>query len=173
MPQDPDAAFAPDVDIDDSQKYIAELLEIEERPSMSQYKKSDNEMTMIHKFRLFDMDDGVVVTDNNTGEPYVLWWFRKDTTYHNKSTGQIGESREVANALLDTELTDDDVRRMNQEGWDADLIGKRVVMDLEWYTNTKGYQRIRPIRVKPYRVAKKAAAAPGRRGPRRLDDDEQ
>lgn len=173
MPQEPDASFAPDIDVDDSKKYIGQLLEIEERPSTSQYKKSDKEMTEIFKWRLFDMETGVAVLDNSTDEPFVLWQFRRDTTHHNKSTGQIGESREVANALLNKELTDDEVHQMNVEGWsNSGLIGKRVVMDLEWGTTAKGYPRLKVLRLKPYTKKQLWDRKPKQKAPR-LDEDEE
>jgi hypothetical protein len=169
MPQQPDASNAPDVDVDDSKKYVGQLLEIDEQPSVSQWKKRDDEMSLIHKWRIFDKEDGVAVIDNNTGEAFELWQFVKDQTYHNVTTGEIAPAREIANALLNTTLTDDEVRDMIEEGWDKRLVNKRVEMDLEWYSTQKGYRRLRVLRVKPYRAPARAAAA--RRQPR-LDDDE-
>ena len=170
MPQQPDASQAPDIDVDDSRKYVGQLLEIDEQPSVSQWKKRDDEMSLIHKWRIYDKDDGVAVIDNNTGEAFELWQFVKDATYHNVSTGEIAQAREIANALLNTTLSDDDVRTMIDEGWDKRLVNKRVEMDLEWYTTQKGYKRLRVLRVKPFRKATASAAT--RRQPR-LDDDEE
>jgi hypothetical protein len=50
-------------------------------------------------------------------------------------------------------LTDDDIKQMNIDGWAKTLIGKMVVADLEWYTTAEGAERLRIIRVKPYRKA--------------------
>jgi hypothetical protein len=174
MPLMPDASFEPDVDVDDSKKYIGELEEIEERDTLPQFKRRSNQKTMIHKWRLFDTETGVAVIDNNTGDTYQLWQFVDDQTYSNEKTGKIAPAREIANALLNRTLSDEDVRQMVNEGWSEALVGQRGIMDLEWYTNERGYQRLRVLRVKPYRKPRRQEEPVAtRQRITRLDDDDE
>jgi len=166
MPQAPNATFAPDVDIDDSQKWILKLVGFEEKPS--QYRdKNPNAMMLIHKWFVYDPDDGTVVTDNNTGEPFELWQFTGDATWDNPKTNKIAPAREIANALMGHRLDDDEIREMLEQGWDEVLMDRTVLADLEWYADQNGVQKLRVLRMKPYeKPAKKRAA-------RRLDEDEE
>lgn len=166
MPQQPDAGFAPDIDVDDAKKYIVRLEGIDEAPSKFRDKRKDA-MYLTHRFTLFDPDDGVAVIDNNTGEMFELWHQTNDLTYDNPNTGKIAPTREVINALVGHRTTDDEVREMLQEGWGKSVIGKRAVADVEWKDSGDGVSRLKILRLKPYK-AKKVAAPP----PPSDDDDD-
>lgn len=160
MPKAPELAFAPSVDIDDSKKWILALQYIEEQPSKFVDKRKDA-TSLVHHWLVYDVDSGEAIEDDNSGELFELWQFTNDLTYDNPTTGKIAPAREIANALCGKRLTDDEVRDMLAAGWSDSLAGKKVLADLEWYTNNAGYQRLRVLRVKPYQ--KKAR--------RKLDDD--
>jgi hypothetical protein len=165
MPQAPDAIFAPDVDIDDSKKWVLKLVGIEEKPS--QYRdKNKNAMMLIHKWLVYDTETGVAVTDNTSGELFELWQFTGDATYDNPTTNKIAPAREIANALMGHRLTDDEVRDMIAEGWEEALSNRQCLADLEWYSDQNGNQKLKVLRQKPY-------AKPSRKAVRRLDDDDE
>lgn len=165
MPQDPTASFAPDVDIDDSKKWVLKLQEIEEQPS--RYRdKNKNAMMLIHKWLVYDQDDGIVVEDNTTGEPFELWQFTGDATYDNATSNKIAPAREIANALMGHRLSDEEVREMINDGWAEALTNRYALADLEWYADQNGTQKLRVLRLKPYtKPSKKKVAA-------RVVDDE-
>ena len=168
MPQAPDASFAPDVDIDDSKKWILKLDSIVEQPS--KYRdKNKNAMTLIHHWLIYDVETGVAVEDNTTGDLFELWQFTNDQTYDNPTSGKIAPAREIANALIGHRLSDDEIRDMLSD-WEGALKNKSVLADLEWYSTPEGNQRLRVLRVKPYVKPRreKAVAAPRRT----LDDDD-
>jgi len=168
MPQAPDATFAPDVEIDDSKKWILKLVGMEEQPSRYRDKRKDA-MMLVFKWLVYGLEDGVAVEDNNTGEPFELWQFTGDATYDNPKSNKIAPAREVANALMGHRLTDDEVREMNDDGWEETLMNRMCVADLEWYSDQNGTQKLRVLRQKPYVKPERKKAAAGRR----LDDDEQ
>jgi hypothetical protein len=156
MPQAPDATFAPDVDI-------------EEKPSQFR-DKNKKAMMLIHKWLVYDVDTGLVVTDNASGEPYELWQFTGDATYDNPTSNKIAPAREIANALMGHRLTDDEVRELIDDGWEEGLMNRMALSDLEWYADQNGTQKLRVLRLKPYvkpEKPKKAAAS------KRIDDDEE
>lgn len=151
MPQDPATTrFATNVDIDDSKKYILKLCGLLEEPSL--YREKDpNAMRMTWKWNVYEQDSGEAVIDGYSGEVWELWSFTDDTTFPlNPKTGKIGEAREVADALLGHKTTDDEIRQLNQEGWEESLMGMAALADLEWYTTKKGDQRVRVLRLRPY-----------------------
>ena len=149
MPQAPDASFAPDVDIDDSQKWILKCIGMEERDS--QYRdKNPRAMMLVFKYLVYDPDDGVVVTDNTSGEPFELWQFTGDATWDNPKSNKVAPAREVANALMGHRLTDDEIREMNEQGWEEVLMDRTCLADLEWYADKNGIQKLRVLRQKPY-----------------------
>jgi len=150
MPRQPDAAFQPDIDIDIDKAYIIELTQIEEQPSKFRDKRKDA-MTMVHHWLIRDQDTGVAIIDNTTGDMFDLWQFTPDGTYANPSNGKIAPARVIANALLDKTLTDDDVKDLLQRGWDKALVGKYALADFNWETGTDGSERLRIIRLRPYR----------------------
>lgn len=149
MPQLPDATFAPDVDIDDSKKYILKLTGIEEQPSKFR-DKNKSAMMLIHKWLVYDKETGMAVEDNTSGELYELWQFTGDATYDNPTSNKIAPAREIANALMGQRLTDEEVRTMIKGGWEEELINRTVEADLEWYADVNGTQKLRVLRVKPY-----------------------
>lgn len=154
MPQQPDAGFAPDIDIDDSVKWRLKLVDIDEQPSKFTDRRKDAK-TLVHKWTVHDMTHGVAVTDDTTGDLYEQWQFVGDATYDNPTTGKIAPAREIANALIGHRLSDDEVREMIREGWKEALIGRSVIADLEWYQRPDGAQRLRVLRVKPDRIEKR------------------
>jgi len=162
MPQAPDAIFAPDVDIDDSKKWILKLNEIDEKPSQFR-DKNKNAMMLIHKWLVYDEASGVAVTDNTTGDVFELWQFTGDATYDNPQSGKIAPAREIANALIGHRLTDDEVREMSEQGWEESLLNKTALADLEWYADQNGNQKLKVLRLKP--MPKKAKS-------RRLEQDD-
>jgi hypothetical protein len=145
---------APDVDIDDSRKWILKLSGIEEQPSKFR-DKNKSAMMLIHKWLVYDRDTGVVVEDNASGEPFELWQFTGDATYDNPASNKVAPAREIANALIGHRLTDDEVRAMIHDGWEESLVNRAVEADLEWYADQNGTQKLRVLRVKPFvKVAK-------------------
>jgi hypothetical protein len=169
MPQQPTSTFAPSIDVDDSKKYIVRLEGIDEQPSNFREKRKDAMMD-IYRFTLFDMDSGVAVIDDNTGEMFELWKITNDLTYDNPTTGKIAPGRELANALVGHRLDDDEVRTMLENGWEASLQGKRAIADVEWYSTPEGNQRLRLLRLKPYT---KKAPNGGRKVVTLVDEDEE
>lgn len=174
MPQKPTSAFAPAIEVDDSQKYIVELVGMDEAPSQFRDKRKDAMMDT-YRFNMWDLTTGVAVIDDNTGEMFELWKITNDLTYDNPSTGKIAPGREIANALIGHRLTDDEVNEMLESGWEDALVGKKAVADVEWAELSDGTQRLRLLRLKPYvKKPKEPVAAGARRGPRPLpsEDDE-
>lgn len=170
MPQKPTSNFAPQIDVDDSKKYLVELVGFDESPSQFRDKRKDAMMDT-YKFNLWDMDTGEAVIDDNTGEMYELWKITNDLLYDNPATGKLGPGREIANALIGHRLTDEEVEEMLDEGWGDSLTGKRAVADVEWAELSDGSQRLRLLRLKPYtKKQKEQPAAAGRRGPRPVDE---
>jgi hypothetical protein len=166
MPQAPDATFAPDVDIDDSKKYILKLIGIEEQPSKFR-DKNPKAMMLVHKWLVYDAETGVAIEDNKFGEIFELWQFTNDSTYDNPTSGKIAPAREIANALMGHRLSDDEVREMIADGWEESLMNRTVQADLEWYADAGGTQKLRVLRVRPY--TKPAA----RQSRRRVEDDDE
>lgn len=174
MPQQPDATYSADIDVDDSKKWILKLVDYEEQPSKFRDRRKDA-MSCIWHFTIHDLEDGVAVVDNVTNELFQLWQFTNDATYDNPTTGKIAPGREIVNALIGHRTDDDEVRELIGDGWGKALIGKSTLADLEWYATPEGVQRLRVLRHKPYRKPRKepeaVAAGPSRRS-RQLDDDE-
>jgi hypothetical protein len=174
MPQKPTSAFAPSIDVDDSNKYLVELVAMDEQPSQFRDKRKDA-MMCTYKFNMWDMDSGEAVIDDNTGEMFELWKITNDLTYDNPATNKIAPGREIANALVGHRLTDEEVNEMLDSGWEDALVGKKAIADVEWAELSDGGQRLRLLRLKPYvKKAKEPAAvgASARRGPRPAPGDE-
>jgi hypothetical protein len=168
MPQPPDSStFAPDIEVDDDKKYIAQLIGVDEAPSKYRDKRKDAMMDT-YKFNLWDPETGVAVIDNNTGEMFELWKITNDLTYDNPTSGKIAPGREIANALIGHRLTDDEVNSMLEAGWEKALKGKRALADVEWVERVDGTQRLSLLRLRPYSKKQKAAPPP----PPPDDDDD-
>ena len=161
------AAYSQDVDIDEDKKYLAELCGFEEQDSQYRDKRADAMMD-IYKFNLWDMETGLAIIDNSSGEMLELWKITNDLLYDNPTTGKIAPGRELANALIGHRLTDAEVQEMLKEGWGEALTGRRAVADVEWFDGADGARRLRLVRLKPYTKKPKAVAPV-----RRLDDDEE
>lgn len=170
MPQKPNSSFAPSIDVDDSKKYIVELVAMDEQPSQFRDKRKDAMMDT-YKFNVWDMESGVAVIDDNTGELYELWKICNDLLYDNPSTGKIAPGREIANALVGHRLTDDEVNEMLESGWEDALVGKKAIADVEWAELSDGTQRLRLLRLKPYVKKPRQPVAAGPRG-KRLDEED-
>ena len=169
MPQRPTSSFNPIIEVDDSDKYIVELVGMDEAPSQFRDKRKDAMMDT-YKFQMWNMDSGVAVIDESTGEMFQLWKITNDLTYDNPTTGKIAPGREIANALVGHRLTDEEVEEMIESGWAEALVGKKAIADVEWAELADGTQRLRLLRLKPY-VKKAKPAAAGRRAP--VEDDEE
>ena len=168
MPQQPNSTFAPSIDVDDSRKWVLRLDSIEERESQFRDKRKDA-MADIYKFHMYDVDTGVAVIDDSTGEMFELWKWTNDLTYDNPTTGKIAPGREIANALVGHRLTDDEVREMLESGWEESLKGKRAIADVEWESTSDGGQRLRLLRLRPYKKPQQQS----RRKPADDEDDDE
>jgi len=164
VPQKPTSAFAPAISVDDSKKFVVELVGVDEAPSQFRDKRKDAMMDT-YRFNLWDMDTGEAVIDDNTGELFELWKITNDLTYDNPASGKIAPGRELANALVGHRLSDDEVLEMLERGWEKSLLGKRAIADVEWADLADGTQRLRLLRLKPY--VKKASS-----NRRHLDPDD-
>lgn len=148
----------PSIEVDVDKKYIVELMDLLEGPSQwSDAKEGD--MSLTWKYRMFDQGSGAAVIDDNNGFAYELWQFSNDKTYRNVKTGKAAKAREWAEALVGREMTDDEINEMIDAGFAQALKGKRALADVEWYTTTKGYERLKIIRLRPYKEKVGAAAA--------------
>ena len=152
MPQRADAPQTPQVDIDPDQKYVVELVGLDEQPSQFENSR-EGDMSMIWKFRVYD-STGAAVLDEINNTPYELWNFTSDRTYFNPKTGKRAKAREWTEALVGRDLSDDEMNELIDLGFADSLMGKRGIADLEWYTTKQGNERLRIIRLRPYRKPK-------------------
>jgi hypothetical protein len=160
MPQQPDAPFANAfLGLDDSKNWVGRLVDIDEQPSMSQFKKREDEMTLVHKWTLHDPETGAAWTDAE-GEMVELWDFTNDSTRYNpKATNpdwRIAAARQRANALVGKVLDDAEVKTMISYGWRESLVGKTALLTLEWTVDRNGIDRLKVIKLRPYTAAPKA-----------------
>lgn len=160
-----DEAPEPSIEVDVDRKYIVELVGLEEGPSQWPDAKP-GDMSLTWKCRLYDLQTGDVVIDYNQNLPYELWQFSNDKTYRNKKTGRASKTREWTEAFVGRELTDDEMNELIDLNLADALNKKRALGDLEWYTSTKGYERLKIIRLRPYKKAPAAAAAKSDNGER-------
>lgn len=155
MPQRADAGPSINVEIDVDQKYIVEVLGITE--SQAQWDNAkEGDMSLTWRFHVYDQQ-GAAVIDNNGGDQYELWNFTGDKTYRSKS-GKAAKAREWTEALVGRELTDDEMNELIDLGFEDSLKKKRGLADLEWYTTKGGNERLRIIRLRPYKKGKVVAA---------------
>lgn len=167
MPKRADAGPSINVEIDVDKKYIVEVLAIAEGPAQWDNAKT-GDMSLTWKFRVYDSDTLAAVIDNNSGDAYELWNFTNDNTYRNKTNGQAAKAREWTEALVGRELTDDEMNEFIDLGFEDCLKGKRGLADIEWYTTRTGNERLKIIRLRPYKKGQAAAepdaaaAAPAR-----------
>lgn len=159
MPRQPDDTYAPAIELDDSKKWVVKLVGIDEQPSKFRDRRKDA-MTMIHRWLVYDSETGVAITDEATGDLYEQWQFTSDATYDNEKTGKIAPAREIANALMGRRLSGDEVKQMIADGWAQALVGKMAIADMEWYSTPDGTERLRILRLKPYRPRKAEPAQP-------------
>lgn len=149
MPQKADAVMAPEIDIDVDQKYIAELIGITEQPAQFENSRP-GDMSMTWKFLLYDMN-GLGVMDLVRNEMFELWQFTPDKTYRNVKSGKVAQARLFTEALVGRELTDAEMNELIDLGFEDSLLKKRAQVDLEWYTTRNGVNRLKIIRIKPYK----------------------
>lgn len=152
-----DEAPEPSIEVDVDRKYIVELTDLVEGPSQWADAK-EGDMSLTWKYRMFDQGTGAAVIDDNNGFAYELWQFSNDKTYRNLKTGKAAKAREWAEALIGHELSDDDVNELIDYGFGEALKGKRALADVEWYTTTKGYERLKIIRLRPFKKRPAAVA---------------
>lgn len=171
MPQQPDAGYTADIDVDDTKKWIVRLEGVDEKESGYRDKRKDA-MYLTHRFTLFDVENGAAVTDNTTGEIYELWQNTNDLTFDNPKTNKIAASREIMNALAGHRLTDDEVREMLAEGWGTRYVGSYGMADLEWKADNAGVIRLKIMRLRPYKKEKKQKAPVAPPPPPSDEDDD-
>jgi hypothetical protein len=116
-------------------------------------------MSLTWKFRVYGQDDGLAIIDRATDLVYEMWNFTPDTTYRNTKTGKTAKAREWTEALLGRELSDPEMNELIDLGFEDSLKGKRGLADLEWYTTAGGMDRLRIIRLRPYRKQVKTEPA--------------
>lgn len=158
MPQQPDAPVGPNIEVDVDQKYVVQLIDLEETPSKFRDQRKDA-MSIIWKVNLWNQTDGVAVIDGNSGLLYELWQFSPDTTYANPKTGKKAKAREWTEAFMGRDLSDDEMKDLIRDGFKESLVEKRAVADLEWYSTENGIERLRIIRLRPYRQPAKNGTA--------------
>lgn len=157
MPQRADAGPSISVDLDIDAKYIVEVLGIVE--SQAQWDNAkQGDMSLTWKFRVFDTKDGYALIDNNSGDAYELWNFTNDNTYRNDTTGKAAKAREWTEALVGRTLSTDEMNELIDLGFEDCLKGKRGLADIEWYTTRTGNERLKIIRLRPYKKGQAAAA---------------
>lgn len=157
MPQRPDAAVGPNIDIDIDQKHLVEVIEMEETASQYRDKRKDA-MTIIFKFNAWNLDTGAAVIDDNTGLLWEHWGFTPDGTWRNEKSGKAAKAREWTEALLGKEITDDEMGELIDSGFREGLLHKKAVADFEWYTDKNGIEKVRIMKLRPYRPKTKANA---------------
>lgn len=162
MPRDPNEAYQSTVDVDDEKKWRGKLRTVVEMESKFTDRRKNSVYLSWH-FTLHDMDTGVPVIDDATGDPFELWAASNDATFYNADTGKIGGAREMANCLLARDVTDEEIQQWNAdgiEGWNDALAGRTAIFDVEWTETPEGYRRLKLLRKRPD-TAKKAAQAAG------------
>jgi hypothetical protein len=155
VPQRADAGPSISVDVDVDQKYIVEVIGISEVQAQWDNAK-DGDMSITWKFILTDQDGNVVI-DNNSGDQYELWNFTNDKTYFNPKTGKKAKAREWTEALVGRDLTDEEMNDLIDLGFEESLLHKKGLADIEWYLTKTGNERLRIIRLRPYRKGKPQA----------------
>jgi hypothetical protein len=158
VPQQPDAVQGPNIDIDIDQKHLVELIDMEETPSKFRDKRKDA-MTIVWKFEVWNLATGVGIIDENTGLMWQHWGFTPDGTWRNVNTGKASKAREWTEALLGRELSDDEMKQLIADGFREGLLSKKAVADFEWYLDQNGVQKIRIMRLRPYKPAANGTAA--------------
>lgn len=140
----------PSIDVDIDKKYIVEVIGITEAPSQFENSR-EGQMSLTWKFNLYDLDTNIAVIDSNSNLSYELWNFTPDTTYRNTKTGKTAKAREWTEALIGRELTDEQMNDLIDLGFEESLLHKRGLADLEWYVTKSGNERLRIIRLRPYK----------------------
>jgi len=158
VPQLPDAPVGPNIEIDIDQKHLVELIDLEETPSQFRDKRKDA-MTIIWKMNVWNMATGAAIIDDNDGLMWEHWGFTPDGTWRNTNSGKAAKAREWSEAFLGREITDDEMTELIRRGFKAGLLNKKAVADFEWYTDKNGLQKVRIIRLRPYKAAAQSAPA--------------
>jgi len=146
MPRDPGEAPARNVDIDDEKRWRLKLRDIVEVESRFNDTRK-NAVFLSWRFSVHDMTSGAAVL-TTADDVFELWVPSNDATYSNPDTGKVGGAREMANALLDRSLSDEEVRVMNAsgiDGWKDKLLGRTLIADVEWTQTDSGYDRLGAI----------------------------
>jgi hypothetical protein len=156
VPQLPDAPVGPNIEIDIDQKHLVELIDLEETPSQFRDKRKDA-MTIIWKMNVWDMTTGAAIIDENDGLMWVHWGFTPDGTWRNATSGKAAKAREWTEAFLGREISDDEMSQLIRNGFKEALLNKKAVADFEWYTDKNGVQKVRIIRLRPYKATQNGA----------------
>lgn len=175
-PNQAQAQVAPAEALDPTRKYVVELIGMDERVGPHKDDKTGELKTsIIWKFNMWDLQDGVAVLDID-GHMYEKWRFTPDGTWSNPKTGKKSLTRQFIEALVGRPVTDDEVSRAIDRGIAQVLKGKRAVADLEATTlyDDEGNQvdRVTIARLQPFRprtaanpARQPAAAAPAQPAP--------
>jgi hypothetical protein len=150
------------VDIDDEKRWRLKLASVVEVESRFKDKRKDA-VFLSWRFRVHDIETGVAVLDDNTGDPFELWVPTNDATFFSPDTGKMGGARDMGTTLLGRTLTDEEVRAMNAagvEGWANVLVGKTMIADVEWTQTEAGYDRLKLLRKRPDTQTRTAVAPP-------------
>ena len=151
---------------DETKNYEVKLFELEERESqyVDQRKKksADPQMAMIWKMNVYN-DDGVAFLDTQTDAPFELWAWTSDSTFANEKTGKKSRGREFTEAFMGGELSDPEVDKMIDEGFEDALVGKTALASFEITTNSDGNERLNVIKLRPSK---------SKRASRRRNDDD-
>jgi len=160
-------------DFDDTRSYRVKLFEIEERES--QFGKGQFLFWKMNIYRA----DGTAFEDTKTEEAFELWASTSDSTFSNPTTGMKAKARAYLEAFMGRDMTDDEVDKLIDDGFEESLVGKTAVGSFEITANEAGDKltvvKLRPDKAPMRQSEAVAAAAPPAarpaRGPRRIDDD--
>jgi hypothetical protein len=158
VPQLPGAQVGPNIEIDIDQKHVVELIDMEETPSQFRDKRKDA-MTIIWKMNVWNMATGAAIIDDNDGLMWEHWGFTPDGTWRNTNSGKAAKAREWTEAFLGREISDDEMSELIRRGFKEGLLNKKAVADFEWYTDKNGIEKVRIIRLRPYKAAQNGTAA--------------
>src|SRR5437879_3988377 len=117
-------------------------------------------MTIIWKMNVWNMATGAAIIDDNDGLMWEHWGFTPDGTWRNTNSGKAAKAREWSEAFLGREITDDEMTELIRRGFKEGLLNKKAVADFEWYMDKNGVQKVRIIRLRPYRPAVQNGGAP-------------
>jgi hypothetical protein len=159
MPKTTAESAIPAVDIDVTRRYIAVLVAFTEQPATYEGAKA-GEMADAWKFHLYDAETKEpVLSPQDLEEPHEFWVWANDRTDKNEARGYIARGRLYTESLLGGPMTNEQMDHLIDQGFAEALIGKKMLVDVDWVTGKKsGKTRLDIIRCFPLkRPAAKAA----------------